>query len=672
MNPISARNRGLVRALAALAVAACLVPRPASAGTTIEPFRPLTSEERALDRSQLDPDADAEILDWDVRIEDDFLGNSWHSTRWTYVRVKVFTEHGRDDWTRVDLLSRLGSDLRVTELDGRTLQPDGSEVKLASREIHERTIDRLDGRKVRVKSFNLPAVQVGSVIEARWKLVITNELTNYARLPFVWPLNENTPVLRVTYHVKPFSSPGLPAMRNIMFHGATEPMVHEADGFYRFSASNVRGQRDEPDMPPGEQIRPWMLLYYSDTPLEPGRYWSRLGKEQWTSTRDWFRTSADIKATAAQITAGDTTEQQRLTAIYDYCHRVIRNLDTPSPDSTTEERERRKSGRTASEVLKSGMGRIDDIDHLFGALAAAAGFEVRVLLMGRRDDMVVDPMWPDDYFLSTYAIAVKTGGEWQFYDPGNPFVECGMLQPYEESQSGLLTDPQEPTFMVVPASPASASCTRRTGAFKLAEDGTLEGEVRIETCGHAARDRKYRLARLSLEERRRDLVDRVHARMGDVEVSAVEIENATDPDRPVVEHCHVKIPGYAQVTGRRLFLQPAVFHKGDTPRYTDGTRRFPVMLKYAWSEMDTVLITPPDGFTVEKPEAPAPFRFGDFGRYDAALEQLADGRTLRLRRTFEFSRLSFDADEYPALKADFEKLQRRDAFTLVLARADAH
>ena len=37
---------------------------------------------------------------------------------------------------------------------------------------------------------------------------------------------------------------------------------------------------------------------------------------------------------------------------------------------------------------------------------------------GRRDDMVVDPMWPDDYFLSTYAIAVKTAGDF----PLNPQV----------------------------------------------------------------------------------------------------------------------------------------------------------------------------------------------------------------------------------------------------------
>jgi len=671
MTPLVARIRFPVLVLAALGVAS-LIPRPAAAANATQAFQPLTPEERALEHSKIDPDADAEILDWDVRIEDDVLGNDWHTSHSTYIRVKVFTEHGRDAWTRIDLLSRVGSDVVLKDLDGRTLQPDGSEVKLASREMHERTIDRWDGRKVRMMSFNMPAVQVGSVIEARWRTVNTRNLTNYVRLPFVWAFNENTPVRHVSYHVKPYSRPDMPPMRTIMFHGTVEPMEKEPDGFYRFSASNVRGYRDEPEMPPSEQTRPWMLLYYGDTPSEPGKYWSKLGRDEWNRTHDGFRVSAEVKALAARITEGAAGEDERLAAIYDHCHRVIRNLDTPSPDTTAEEREQRKDDRTSAEVIKSGLGRGDEIDRLFGALAGAAGFEVRKVLIGKRNDMVLDPMWPDDYFLTSYVIAVKTRGEWVFFDPGSPFVSRGMLMPYEESQSGLLTDPREPTFVVVPASPATASCTRRKGTFALAEDGTLEGDVRIESCGHAARDRKYHLAQLSPDDRRRDIVDRIHERVGDAEVSAVEIENATDPDRPVIERCHVKVPGYAQVTGRRLFLQPAVFHKGDAPRYTDGKRRFPIMLKYAWSEMDTVLITPPDGFTIEKPDAPGSFTIGDFGRYDVALEQLADGRTLRLRRAFDFERLSFESDEYPALKADFEKLQRHDAFTLVLSRADTH
>lgn len=670
MYRLAAAFRNAIRAAApGCAMVACLLIAAPAAANVMQPFHPLTPEERALEHSKIDPAADAEILEWDVRIEDKILGGDWHSDNWTYIRVKVLTEHGRDDWTRIDLLSRLGSDIIVTELDGRTLQPDGSEIKLASREIHERMVDRLDGRKVKVKSFNMPGVQVGSVIEARWKMVRTSNLTHYARLPFTWPLNADTPVRRVTYHVKPYSNPDLPPMRTLMFNGSTEPMVREPDGFYRFRATNLRGHRDEPEMPPDEQIRPWMLLYYADTPTEAGKFWGRLGKDEWSRTRDWFRVTGDVRTLAAKLTAGATTEEARLRAIYDHCHRVIRNLDTPSPDTTAEERERKKEERTASEVLKSGMGRVYDIDRLFGALASAAGFDVRVVRIGRRDDMVLEPMWPDDYFLTSSVVAVKVGGEWQFFDPGNPFVSYAMLEPYEEAQSGLLTDPDEPTFVVLPASPPMASCIRRTGTFALAEDGTLEGEIRIEWCGHAARDRKRALAVLSPEGRRTDVIDRVRARVGDAELSAVEIENATDPDRPVVERCHVKLPGYAQVTGRRLFLQPAVFHKAETPRYTLGRRRFPVMLKYAWAELDTVLITLPEGFTIEKPDAPAPFTIGDFGRYDAALEQLADGRTLRLRRSFEFSRLNFQADEYPALKSDFEKLQRQDAFTLVLARA---
>src|SRR5690349_19608803 len=100
MTPLVARIRFPVLVLAALCLAG-LIPRPAAAANATQAFQPLTPEERALEHSKIDPDADAEILDWDVRIEDGLAGNSWHSTRWNYVRVKVFTDHGRDDWTRI-------------------------------------------------------------------------------------------------------------------------------------------------------------------------------------------------------------------------------------------------------------------------------------------------------------------------------------------------------------------------------------------------------------------------------------------------------------------------------------------------------------------------------------------------------------------------------------------
>jgi hypothetical protein len=45
--------------------------------------------------------------------------------------------------------------------------------------------------------------------------------------------------------------------------------------------------------------------------------------------------------------------------------------------------------------------------------------------------------------------------------------------------------------------------------------------------------------------------------MSTAELSDIRIENVTDPVKPFVYAYHVRVPGYAQRTGKRLFLQPA-------------------------------------------------------------------------------------------------------------------
>ena len=54
----------------------------------------------------------------------------------------------------------------------------------------------------------------------------------------------------------------------------------------------------------------------------------------------------------------------------------------------------------------------------------------------------------------------------------------------------------------------------------------------------------------------------IKAQMSTAELSDIRIENVTDPVKPFIYAFHVKVPGYAQRTGKRLFLQPAFFQRG--------------------------------------------------------------------------------------------------------------
>jgi hypothetical protein len=65
----------------------------------------------------------------------------------------------------------------------------------------------------------------------------------------------------------------------------------------------------------------------------------------------------------------------------------------------------------------------------------------------------------------------------------------GMLLWREEGQQALVSDPKDPVFVKTPLSAPQKSLEKRTAKLRLSDDGTLEGDVRVEYTGHSAVDK---------------------------------------------------------------------------------------------------------------------------------------------------------------------------------------
>ena len=84
----------------------------------------------------------------------------------------------------------------------------------------------------------------------------------------------------------------------------------------------------------------------------------------------------------------------------------------------------------------------------------------------------------------------------------------------------------------------------------------------------------------------------VKNRLSSAELTNIVIENATDPVKPFIYKYHVRVPGYAQQTGKRLFFQAGYFVKGIEPLFSAGTRRLSVsegfLLSFSFSIWSSV------------------------------------------------------------------------------------
>jgi hypothetical protein len=203
----------------------------------------------------------------------------------------------------------------------------------------------------------------------------------------------------------------------------------------------------------------------------------------------------------------------------------------------------------------------------------------------------------------------------------------------------------------------------------LTDDGMLEGEVQVEYTGQLAMERKEDNDDDSASQREESLKDEVKGHLSTAELGNIRIENVTDPVKPFIYSYHVKVPGYAQRTGKRLFVQPAFFQHGLDPLFSTSTRQYPVYFHYPWLEDDEVTIELPLGFTLDNADAPSPFSGGTVGEYKATIAVTKDRRTLIYRRNFFFGgggNILFPVDTYLQLKNFFDVLNKQDNHTITL------
>lgn len=627
-------------------------------------WKPVNPADLVLKTPLVEPDADAEALLWEVRIDD---SSPNELSLWNYLRVKIFTERGKESQSKIDI--PYYSTTRIRDIAARVTKPDGSVVELKKDDVFERTIVKANGVKVKAKSFALPSVEPGSVVEYRWQEVHPGGNINQMRLQF----QRDIPVRVVNYYLKPYTG-----LRYQTFHMNDTALVPDKNGFYRFTLNNVAAFHEEPRMPPEDEVRSWVFLYYAeDLKRVPEKYWKDEGKLLFEKTKDAMKVNDAVKTAVAGIIGDASTDQDKLQRIYDFCRTKIKNTSDDASGLTAEEKSKLKDNKSAADTLKNGRGTGGDIDMLFGALAKAAGFDARYAVSGNRDDLFFRRDYAEAAFLQSSFIAVQVGGNWQFFRPAEMYTQFGMLGWTEQSQEALITDAKEPVWVKTGLATPDKSLEKRSGKFTLSEDGTLEGDVRVEFTGHLDFDQKEYNDDDSPTEREETIRSRVKALMSTAELSDIKVENVTDPVKPFAYAYHVRVPGYAQRTGKRLFLQPAYFQHGKSELFPASGRKLPIYFHFPWSEDDTVQIDLPAGYALDSPDAPPPITpelTHDISAQIIKITVSTDGHTLFLKRKFFFGGnegILFPVESYAPLKSLFETIHKNDNHTITLKQNTA-
>jgi hypothetical protein len=625
-------------------------------------WRPVTPAELAA-RPQVEPDADAEAIFWEVRVDD---SSPEELALRHYVRVKIFTERGKDQFKSHDLVFTKGTKIR--EVEARVTKPDGSAVLLKKEDVLEREIVKASGVKVKAKSFAVPGLEIGSIVEYRFKEVYDNRAANM-RLIF----QREVPIQTISYYVKPFS--GSRGMYYAPFNMGSTKFESDKNGFHRATMTNVPAFHEEPSMAPEDEVRSWIYIYYSATePKKPDLYWKEIGKLSNDISKERMKVSDEVKRITADVIAGATTDEDKLRRIYEYTKSQIKNLSY-ADKRTDEEWKNALKSTTPADTLKLKYGTATDVDNLFGAMARAAGYDARASVSGSRNELTFDMNVANaTLMLNSSSVAVKVGEKWQFFSPGSFYAPFGMLSWVEEGQVALIADSKEALWQPMEFSAAEKSRETRSGKFQLLDDGTLVGEGKIEYTGHRAAYIKS-MNRGDSDAEREDALKNLlkTSILSTTEVESFTIENMNDPEKPVIYKFKIRVPSFASRTGKRLFFQPNVFERSAKPVFTANTRKYDISFPYPYSEKDEISIEMPSGFALENADAPSPLR----DKLGIGVHQVTigvRGNQIVYSREFSFGNnglVRFPNSSYPQLKGLFEAFNKADIHQLTLRESAA-
>ncbi len=621
-------------------------------------WRDVSTPELQQSAPKVEPDADAEALFWEVRVDD---SSPEELVLKHYVRVKIFTERGRERFSKFDIPYVMGT--KIKDLMARVVKPDGSVVEVAKTDIFDREVIKVDKGKIKSKSFAVPGIGPGVIVEYQYKEVKPGYSANRMRMVF----QRDIPIQRSTYWFSPYE-----AGRYLKFNMPTTNFVKDKDGFYKMSLENVPAIKEEPRMPPEDEVRAWAFFYYDDnTDVDISKFWNYAGYYivKAYDIKDTLKPGKDLKAAVGQITAGATEPNDQLAKIFEFCKTKVKNIDF-DPSIPDEEKEKIKPNKSTWDTYQKLQGRSREINELFASMASALGLETRIAFGGDRSELFFNTRTAHWSFVHFSSIAVNVGGRWRYFDPGSLFSKFGMLPWFEEDTTVLLLGPKDFITTETPLSGPQNSATNRTGRFKLLEDGTLEGTVKIEYTGQESYVFKLNRYDDSPAKREEDMKEGVKARMSSAEVSEIKIENVTDPEKPVVVQYKLRVPNYAQKTGKRMFFQPGVFEYGAQPEFSSATRKYQIYFRYPWSENDDVEIELPKGFKLDNADQPGdiadPSRIGSLS---VNIGISTDGNLMKYTRKFYFGdkqQILFPAEVYQPLKNLFDAFNKVDSHTITL------
>ena len=624
-------------------------------------WQPISKEDLALKDNPASPGAHAMILYRESNVDTN------EATISEYVRIKIFTEEGKK-WANVGIPFAKGHN-DIHDVRARTIRPDGSIVNFDGK-VYEKEVYKGNELKVLEKSFSLPEVQPGCIIEYKYH---EQHNRDYLVEP-VWVLQKDlfTRFAKFTFH---------PYRRDIDYQlywryntpAKTEPK-RQSDGSYVMEVHDLSGIDEEQYMFPRKVLEARLEFFYrepGDPQNEPvDHYWKRIGKK-WNDDFEHFinRRNA-LEAEVGQIISANDSAETKLHKIYTRAQKV-RDTDYDTEKTQKEQKaENLKQNDNVEDVLKRSYGTSRQINFLFIGLARAAGFDATAVYVAPRNSALFTPEMEDPSQLDDDLVWAKLGNAEVYLDPAAQYYPYGLLPWYETGVKGLRLNKQGGELITTTAPNYNDARRERHAELSLDADGNLSGKLIVDYFGQLASSHRQAEREDDDAGKKKDMKDMVQAWLlpgASFEVS--QTSGWDDNSSPLRIEGTLHMTGFGATTGRRVLAPVTVFRSSEAQAFEASKRVNAIYFHYPYIEHDDISVHIPDGYSIETvPEAQ---KTPEEAVMVYSLAATSQGANIHIDRRLDVKSIFFEAKYYPAVRSFFNQVKNNDESQFVLTSSQS-
>jgi hypothetical protein len=619
--------------------------------------------------------------------------------RAVHVRIKVLTEKGkelatvivgyernfsyninagnREAESRPNDLDTFSGHFEVAAISGRTIHPDGTVIPLTTTPADLMAVSK-GGNQINTMTFNLPSVEVGSILEYYYQL----RYDRFLSAPF-WQIQQPYYVHKAHYSFLPaiifrpsvgngagvggflMDSHGRP-LNDILItsnlpHGKT--VQSTAAGGYDLEIADLPALPEEAFSPPVTDHAIHVNFYYSPT---------FVAKEFWRDEMLFWDKDVNaytaptpaIKQAAAEAVAPADTALDKAKKIYALVQKLD-NTDYSSRQEFSFSADRIPAG-SVEKVLENKSGNSREIALLYLALAKAAGLDARAERISSRNRHAFDSNYLNAGQLDSVVIGLNIDGKHIEVDPGAKMAPFQTLSwPHTGAGGVAMAADGKIENVVTPLSEFGDNNTIRVGKLTIAPDGSVSGSLKVGFTGQEALHWRQQALRSSADTVKERLEGELTKQAPDG--VQIHIDRIAGLDQPAVQLVAlVQVSGtLGSLTGKRMILPRLFFDsKAIVPFPAEDARVLPVDAHYAEQVQEQITYQFPAGFTLA--ETPQDNKFAWENNASYSVKSKADATSIATFRLLARGFTLLEAKDYGQLRDFYLKVAAGDQQQLVL------